>query len=49
MIDGALAELADALGMDITSYDVGPAGDPAPPAAPPAPPGPPADEEVCSC
>jgi uncharacterized membrane protein YccC len=25
MIDGALAELADALGMDITSYDVGPA------------------------
>jgi uncharacterized membrane protein YccC len=27
-IDGALAELAEVLGMDITSYDTGPAGDP---------------------
>jgi len=35
LIDGALAELATALGMDITSYDTGPAGDPAPSAAPP--------------
>jgi uncharacterized membrane protein YccC len=35
LIDGALAELAGALGMDITSYDTGPAGDPAPFAAPP--------------
>jgi hypothetical protein len=33
LIDGALAELADALGMDITSYDTGPAG--APSAGPP--------------
>jgi uncharacterized membrane protein YccC len=33
LIDGALAELATALGMDITSYDTGPAGDPAPSAA----------------
>jgi hypothetical protein len=28
LIDGALAELAGALGMDITSYDTGPAGTP---------------------
>jgi hypothetical protein len=28
LIDGALAELADALGMDITSSDTGPAGAP---------------------
>jgi hypothetical protein len=33
LIDGALAELAGALGMDITSYDTGPAG--APSAGPP--------------
>jgi uncharacterized membrane protein YccC len=45
LIDGALAELAEALGMDITSYDVGPAGDPAPPAGPPGPPA----EEVRPC
>jgi len=30
LIDGALAELAGALSMDITSYDAVPAGDPAP-------------------
>jgi hypothetical protein len=36
LIDGALAELAAALGMDITSYDTGPAGDPAPFAGPSA-------------
>jgi uncharacterized membrane protein YccC len=42
LIDGALAELAEALGMDITSYDVGPAGDPAPPVGPPDPPAEPA-------
>jgi hypothetical protein len=30
LIDGALAELAAALGMDVTSYDTGPAGDPVP-------------------
>jgi len=35
LIDGALAELAAAMGVDITSYDTGPAGDPAPSAAPP--------------
>jgi uncharacterized membrane protein YccC len=35
LIDGALAELAAALGMDVTSYDTGPAGDPVPSAAPP--------------
>jgi uncharacterized membrane protein YccC len=35
LIDGALAELAGALDMDITSYDTGPAGDPAPSAAAP--------------
>jgi hypothetical protein len=35
LIDGALAELAATLGMDITSYDTGPAGDPAPFAGPP--------------
>jgi uncharacterized membrane protein YccC len=34
LIDGALAELAGALGMEITSYDTHPAGDPAPSAAP---------------
>jgi len=34
LIDEALAELAGALGMDITSYDTGPVGDPAPSAAP---------------
>jgi hypothetical protein len=33
LIDGALAELAGALGMGITSYDIGPGGDPAPSAA----------------
>jgi uncharacterized membrane protein YccC len=38
LIDGALAELAGALGMDITSYDTGPAGDPAPSPGPPDPP-----------
>jgi hypothetical protein len=35
LIDGALAELAGALDMDITSYDTGPVGDPAPFAAAP--------------
>jgi hypothetical protein len=35
LIDGALAELAAALGMDVTSYDTGPADDPAPSTAPP--------------
>jgi hypothetical protein len=35
LIDGALAELAAALGMDVTSYDTGPAGDLVPSAAPP--------------
>jgi hypothetical protein len=59
MIDGALAELAGAMGMDITSYDVGPAGGSAPSAGPPDPPAEPAsspppsgraaDEEVRSC
>ena len=28
LIDGALAELAEVLGLDITSYDTGPTGDP---------------------
>jgi hypothetical protein len=27
LIDGALAELADALGLYVTSYDIGPAGE----------------------
>ena len=35
LIDGTLAELASALCMDITSYDVGPAADPARSATPP--------------
>jgi hypothetical protein len=35
LIDGALAELAAALGMDVTSYDTGPAGDLVPSVAPP--------------
>ena len=30
LVDGALAELAGALGMGITSYDIGPGGGPAP-------------------
>jgi hypothetical protein len=34
-LDGALAELARVLGMDITSYDTGPAADPARAPAPP--------------
>jgi uncharacterized membrane protein YccC len=42
LIDGALAELAGALGMDITSYDVGPADDSVPSAGPPDPPAEPA-------
>jgi uncharacterized membrane protein YccC len=42
LIDGALAELAAALGVDIISYDVGPAGDPAPSAGPPDSPAEPA-------
>ena len=37
LIDGALAELAEALGADITSYDTGPASDPVPSAGPPGP------------
>jgi hypothetical protein len=37
LVDGALAELAGALGMDITSYDTGPAGNPVPSAGPPDP------------
>jgi hypothetical protein len=37
LIDGALAELAGALGMDIASYDTGPAADPVPSAGPPDP------------
>jgi hypothetical protein len=37
LIDGALAELAGALGMDIVSYDTGPAGDPVPSAGTPDP------------
>jgi hypothetical protein len=36
-IDGALAELAEVLGMDITSYDTGPTGDPVPSAGLPDP------------
>jgi hypothetical protein len=37
LIDGALAELAGALGMNVTSYDTGPADDPVPSAGPPDP------------
>ncbi len=37
LIDGALAELAGALGMDIASYDTGPAADPVPSAGLPDP------------
>ena len=36
-IDGALAELAEVLGLDITSYDTGPTGDPVPSAGLPDP------------
>jgi uncharacterized membrane protein YccC len=39
LLDGALAELARVLGMDITSYDTGPADDPAVSPAPAEPPG----------
>jgi uncharacterized membrane protein YccC len=45
LIDGALAELAGALGMEITSYDTRPAGDQAPSAAPPDAPCEPASSE----
>jgi len=38
LIDGALAELAEALGVDITSYDTGPASNPVPSAGRPAQP-----------
>jgi hypothetical protein len=46
LLDGARAELARVLGMDITSYDTGPAADPSPPdgAAGPAPGPPPRPE-----
>ena len=37
LIDGALAKLAEALGVDITSYDTGRANDPVPSAGPPGP------------
>ena len=37
LIDGALAELAGVLGLDITSYDTGPTGDPVPSAGLPDP------------
>jgi hypothetical protein len=37
LLDGALAELAGVLTMDITSYDTGPAADPALSPAPPDP------------
>jgi hypothetical protein len=45
LIDGALAELAGALGMDITSYDTRLADDQAPSAAPPDAPCEPASSE----
>jgi uncharacterized membrane protein YccC len=45
LIDGALAELAGALGMEITSYDTRPAGDQAPSATPPDAPCEPASSE----
>ena len=35
LLDGARAELARVLAMDITSYDTGPAADPSPIASPP--------------
>jgi|HubBroStandDraft_2_1064218.scaffolds.fasta_scaffold13503_3 uncharacterized membrane protein YccC len=45
LIDGALAELAGALGMGITSYDIGPGGGPAPSAGTlDQPPGPQGDQ-----
>jgi hypothetical protein len=37
LLDGALAELVGVLAMDITSYDTGPAADPALSPAPPDP------------
>ena len=45
LIDGALAELAGTLGMEITSYDTHPAGDQALSAAPPDAPCEPASSE----
>ena len=45
LIDGALAELAAALGLHVTSYDIGPAGDQIRSAGAPAPAGEPASSQ----